>query len=138
MLVDTIFYFYGVKIMKNIDNKVKLDGLFKDLNFNVSELKRMYNKYNSPLKFSEFISYYEELVTRMNFLYNYIKKLEELVEIKSDNKGLLLTKSKFIILSQIFITSLLLVLDFTPYLIGGISNTTIYQLSLLVVLYGNR
>lgn len=52
--------------------------------------------------------------------------------------GLLLTKSKFIILSQIFITSLLLVLDFTPYLIGGISNTTIYQLSLLVVLYGNR
>lgn len=124
--------------MKNIDNKVKLDGLFKDLNFNVSELKRMYNEYNSPLKFSEFISYYEELVTRMNFLYNYIKKLEELVEIKSDNKGLLLTKSKFIILSQIFITSLLLVLDFTPYLIGGISNTTIYQLSLLVVLYGNR
>lgn len=125
--------------MKNIDNKVKLDSLFKDLNFNVSELKRMYNKYNSPLKFSEFISYYEELVTRMNFLYNYIKKLEELVEIKSDNKGLLLTKSKFIILSQIFITSLLLVLDFTPYyLIGGIFNTTIYQLSLLVVLYGNR
>ena len=48
MLVDTIFYFYGVKIMKNIDNKVKLDSLFKDLNFNVSELKRMYNKYNSP------------------------------------------------------------------------------------------
>lgn len=44
--------------MKNIDNKVKLDSLFKDLNFNVSELKRMYNKYNSPLKFSEFISYY--------------------------------------------------------------------------------
>lgn len=39
MLVDTIFYFYGVKIMKNIDNKVKLDSLFKDLNFNVSELK---------------------------------------------------------------------------------------------------
>lgn len=69
MLVDTIFYFYGVKIMKNIDNKVKLDSLFKDLNFNVSD--------------------YE-------------------------------------------------VLDFTPYLIGGISNTTIYQLSLLVVLYGNR
>ena len=60
MLVDTIFYFYGVKIMKNIDNKVKLDSSFKDLNFNVSELKRMYNKYNSPLKFSEFISYYEE------------------------------------------------------------------------------
>lgn len=85
MLVDTIFYFYGVKIMKNIDNKVKLDSLFKDLNFNVSELKRMYNKYNSPLKFSEFISYYEELITRMNFLYNYIKKLEELVEIKSDS-----------------------------------------------------
>lgn len=69
MLVDTIFYFYGVKIMKNIDNKVKLDSLFNDLNFNVSD--------------------YE-------------------------------------------------VLDFTPYLIGGISNTTIYQLSLLVVLYGNR
>lgn len=69
MLFDTIFYFYGVKIMKNIDNKVKLDSLFKDLNFNVSD--------------------YE-------------------------------------------------VLDFTPYLIGGISNTTIYQLSLLVVLYGNR
>lgn len=37
MLVDTIFYFYGVKIMKNIDNKVKLDSLFKDLNFNVSD-----------------------------------------------------------------------------------------------------
>lgn len=37
MLVDTIFYFYGVKIMKNIDNKVKLDNLFKDLNFNVSD-----------------------------------------------------------------------------------------------------
>lgn len=55
--------------MKNIDNKVKLDSLLKDLNFNVSD--------------------YE-------------------------------------------------VLDFTPYLIGGISNTTIYQLSLLVVLYGNR
>lgn len=35
MLVDTIFYFYGVKIMKNIDNKVKLDSLLKDLNFNV-------------------------------------------------------------------------------------------------------
>ena len=35
MLVDTIFYFYGVKIMKNIDNKVKLDSLFKGLNFNV-------------------------------------------------------------------------------------------------------
>lgn len=34
--------------------------------------------------------------------------------------------------------SMLLVLDFTPYLIGGISNTTIYRLSLLVVLYGNR
>lgn len=46
--------------MKNIDNKGKLDSLFKDLNFNVSELKRMYNKYNSPLKFSEFISYYED------------------------------------------------------------------------------
>ncbi len=71
--------------MKNIDNKEKLDSLFKDLNFNVSELKSMYNKYNSPLKFSEFISYYEQLVTRMNFLYNYIKKLEELVEIKSDS-----------------------------------------------------
>ena len=85
MLVDTIFYFYGVKIMKNINNKGKLVSLFKDLNFNVSELKSMYNKYNSPLKFSEFISYYEELVTRMNFLYNYIKKLEELVEIKSDS-----------------------------------------------------
>ncbi len=38
MLVDTIFYFYGVKIMKNIDNKVKLDSLFKDLNFNVSKI----------------------------------------------------------------------------------------------------
>lgn len=63
--------------MKNIDNKVKLDSLFKDLNFNVSELKRMYNKYNSPLKFSEFISYYEELVTRMNFLYNYIKQFKQ-------------------------------------------------------------
>lgn len=85
MLVDTIFYFYGVKIMKNTDNKVKLDSLFKDLNFNVSELKKMYNKYNSPLKFSEFLSYYEELITRMNFLYNYIKKLEELVEMKSDS-----------------------------------------------------
>lgn len=35
MLFDTIFYFYGVKIMKNIDNKVKLDTFFKDLNFNV-------------------------------------------------------------------------------------------------------
>lgn len=39
MLVDTIFYFYGVKIMKNIDNKVKLDSLLKDLNFNVSDYK---------------------------------------------------------------------------------------------------
>lgn len=38
--------------MKNIDNKVKLDSLFKDLNFNVSELKRMYNKYNSPYNLS--------------------------------------------------------------------------------------
>lgn len=35
MLFDTIFYFYGVKIMKSIDNKVKLDNLLKDLNFNV-------------------------------------------------------------------------------------------------------
>ena len=61
--------------MKNIDNKVKLDSLFKDLNFNVSELKRMYNKYNSPLTFPEFISYKEALVNRMTFLKNYIKNL---------------------------------------------------------------
>lgn len=85
MLFDTIFYFYGVKIMKNIDNKEKLDVFFKDLNFKVPALKKMYNKYNSPLKFGEFLGYYEELVQKMNFLYNYTKKLEELVEIKSDS-----------------------------------------------------
>lgn len=31
--------------MKNIDNKVKLDSLFKDLNFNVSELIRQFKIY---------------------------------------------------------------------------------------------
>lgn len=30
--------------MKNIDNKVKLDSLFKDLNFNVSELREIFSK----------------------------------------------------------------------------------------------
>ncbi len=28
--------------MKNIDNKVKLDSLFKDLNFNVSEFLNLF------------------------------------------------------------------------------------------------
>lgn len=71
--------------MKNIDNKKEIDVLFKTLNSKVPELKKMYNKYNSPLKFGEFLAYYDELVHRLNILYSYCKELEEKLEIKNDS-----------------------------------------------------
>nr|QPB07406.1 MAG: hypothetical protein [Microvirus sp.] len=70
---------------KIIDNKEKIDKLFKELNFNAAELKTMYNRYNSPLKFKEFLSYYDNLMSKLNILYNYIKKLEESIEVKEDS-----------------------------------------------------
>lgn len=71
--------------MENINNKEKIDNLFKDLNFKADELKKLYNRYNSSLKFSEFLSYYDDILRRINIIYNYLKELEKRVEVKDDS-----------------------------------------------------
>lgn len=70
---------------KIIDDKEKIEILFKELNFNAKELKTMYNRYNSPVKFKEFLGYYDNLMSKLNILYSYVKKLEKLVEVKEDS-----------------------------------------------------
>lgn len=71
--------------MENINNKEKIENLFSDLNFKASELKKLYNRYNSGLKFSEFLSYYDDIVRRINILYNYLKELEKKLDNKEDS-----------------------------------------------------
>lgn len=85
MLDDTFLYFGDVEMSKTVDDKDKIALLLSNLNFNAEELKTMYNKYNSSIKFKEYLGYHETLMSFINILYNYLKKLEVKIENKEDS-----------------------------------------------------